>query len=153
MTAKLTVILGLFLLCGCNKGESRIGSDIERILVTKKFNEILTDNYHSIAKHRGSPGPDIVLSTAKIYDKYIIKMSFPFKKVDSNGNFTDADKFKFQISEHSYDSGRWVSEGIGELSLAEWNGVATIDEIFSLIGVIPEKNSPIKELVENFGAN
>jgi hypothetical protein len=147
---KLIILLGLVFVCGCKNNETRVKTGIKRIVVVKKFNELLKDNHHSIAKHDGSPGPDIWLATAKIYDRYVIKMSFDYRDVDSKGNLSTANNFNFQLSEHSYNKGRWVSEGIGKLSLKEWHGVVTIEDVFSLIGVIPEKNAPIKELVEKF---
>lgn len=90
------------------------------------------------------------MSKGLVYERYCIQLAFDLDRSIS-GSISKNAPLDVVIWENSYDtdpdgSEHWVRGSIGELTEAQWAKVTTIDDIFTLAGLVPIKDQPIAEL-------
>ncbi|MDF1753978.1 MAG: hypothetical protein P1U89_14440 [Verrucomicrobiales bacterium] len=107
------------------------------------------NNFHQSGYLGGIGGGQSSISSSIVYGRYTVNLMFDLKKY--KGKYTKSSKAEILIWEYrnQLKDGTPVplaSLIIGRLNEKEWASVNSVDDIFKLIDVEPQKNAPFPEL-------
>lgn len=116
----------------------------QKIVEVQNFDKLFSTQYETVGYLRGIGDDYIWLSASSLYDRYIIKFSFPLKSpydVIKDGAIRVTVNEMDTEEEHG---GRIVTRTLFTLSESQWEKVQNLEDIFILAEVEAKKKSPVE---------